>query len=464
MAPPPSDEQRFAAARALELAGRTEEARAAYLALLAVAPTHFGALTNLGALLHATGYRTAARTVYEQAVAHHPGRPSGQVNLANVLAVADEPERARAHYEAALRLEPELAEAHRGLANLLHDLGETEEAARHRDRAYRGRAITSLPYRGTGPGTPVLLLISAVGGNVPTRSLIDDRVFRVAALAAEYADPGALPPHALIFNAVGDADLAGPALAAAERVAAQSAAPLLNPPAAVRLTGRADIARRLAGIEGLRAPRIVLAQKARISGAGGAAWLAGAGIAPPLLLRSPGFHTGRHFVRVETAADLPAAAFGLPGSELFAIEPLDSRGADGNARKYRVMIVNGRLYPLHLAIARDWKVHYFTADMEASDAHRAEEAAFLADMRAVLGMRASAALDAVAARIGLDYGGIDFALSPAGEVLLFEANATMVINPPPPGPRWDYRRAPAERVLEAARRMIAERAGVPFPA
>jgi tetratricopeptide (TPR) repeat protein len=454
-----SDDERFAAAREHEKSGRIDEARAAYLALLAQSPTHFGALTNLGALLVETGYRSAARTVYEQAVAHHPSRASGHVNLANLLAEADEAVRARAHYETALGLEPDLADAHRGLANLLESLGETEAARRHRDRAYRGRPLTPLPYRGAGPGTPFLLLISAVGGNVPTRLLIDDRVFRVAALAADYADPDALPPHALIFNAVGDADLAAPALVAAERLVARSTVPIVNPPDAVRRTGRAETAQRLAGIDGLRAPKIVRAEKSLVANPD---WLASQGFAAPLLLRSPGFHTGRHFVRVETAAEVPEAASALPGRELLAIEPLDACGADGNARKYRVMIVDGRLYPLHLAISREWKVHYFTADMEASDAHRAEEARFLANMGSVLGPRACAALEAVAARLGLDYAGIDFALSPAGEVLLFEANATMVVNPPPAGATWDYRRAPIESVLNAVRRMLAQRAGVPL--
>jgi hypothetical protein len=60
--------------------------------------------------------------------------------------------------------------------------------------------------------------------------------------------------------------------------------------------------------------------------------------------------------------------------------------------------------------------------------------------------------------LGLDYGGIDFGLDAAGNVLLFEANATMVVNPPEPDPRWDYRRTPVERVLAAVRTMLATRA------
>jgi hypothetical protein len=87
-------------------------------------------------------------------------------------------------------------------------------------------------------------------------------------------------------------------------------------------------------------------------------------------------------------------------------------------------------------------------------AFRDEEAAFLDDMAAALGAKAVAALERVAGALGLDYAGMDFALDPDGRVLLFEANATMVINPPEPDPIWDYRRPAIERALAAARALI----------
>jgi hypothetical protein len=123
------------------------------------------------------------------------------------------------------------------------------------------------------------------------------------------------------------------------------------------------------------------------------------------------------------------------------------------------MMIDGDLYPLHLAISPDWKVHYFIAAMAGQAELRAEEAGFLADMKHVLGARAMAALRAVRDRLGLDYGGIDFALSESGEVLLFEANAAMAIVPPDADPRWDYRRPAIGQAVGAARRMFAARAG-----
>lgn len=174
----------------------------------------------------------------------------------------------------------------------------------------------------------------------------------------------------------------------------------------------------------------------------------------PLLLRAPGFHTGRHFLRVERQEDLAPAVTALPGEELLVIEYLDARGPDGMARKYRVMIIDDVAYPLHLAISADWKVHYFTADMAANAAYRAEEQRFVDDMPAVLGPRAMTALQGIGETLGLDYAGVDFALSADNSLLLFEANATMVINLPDCDPIWDYRRAPIERALAAVRQML----------
>jgi hypothetical protein len=109
---------------------------------------------------------------------------------------------------------------------------------------------------------------------------------------------------------------------------------------------------------------------------------------------------------------------------------------------------------LHLAISPNWKIHYFSADMADRPDHREEEAIFLGDMPSFLGEKAMAGLEAIRDRLGLDYGGIDFGLSPQGDILLFETNAAMVVQQPDPDPRWDYRRAAVERIHAAVRAML----------
>jgi aromatic-L-amino-acid/L-tryptophan decarboxylase len=460
---PDAVDLRFERAGLFAEMGRTLEARNAYLDLLARDPSYRLALNNLGTLLHATGYRTAARTAYSEAVARHPDDPMSQVNLGNVLYESSEFEAAREHYETALRFDPGHMEAHQGLAYVLAELGDEEGALWHRRKAFASRPVVALPYRGEGPPVSLLLLVSSVGGNIPTRYLLDDRVFQTFVIVPEFFDPKTpLPPHQVVFNAIGDADLAAPALAAAQAVVALTTAPVINLPSAVLATGRADHA-RLGSLPGVVMPVTVTLPRELLSSPEAAATVARHGFRFPLLVRTPGFHTGRHFLRVESLEALPGAVAELPGRELTVIEFLNARGADGKVRKYRVMMIDGQLYPLHVAISSHWKIHYFTAEMAERADHRAEDAEFLENMPGVLGPSAMAALAHIQATLGLDYAGIDFGLSDTGDLLLFEANATMVINPPEPGEQWAYRRPAVERIFAAVRRMLTARVAAISP-
>lgn len=440
-------------ARARVLAARAEDeaARQAYLEALRRDPTHFSALNELANLALSGGFRSAARTAYLQAVRHHPANKIAHVNLANLLRLEQAIDAARRHYEAALAIDPDMHEAHQGLGCVLDQLG-APGADWHRDKGYTGHALVTLPYRGTGTGIPVLLLVSARGGNIFTQHWLGDRRFSVTAIYVEYYVPGSrLPPHALIVNAIGDADRCGPGLERARQLTACSDAPVINAPERVLMTRRIDHARRFNGIDGVIVPAMRLLTPQAL--------LSAADLRFPLLLRRPGFHNGEYFARVEHRDGLAQAIGRLGGDELLLIDYLDARGADGMARKYRVMFIDGMLYPLHLAISTHWKVHYATSGMGDSAAFRAEERRLLEDMPAVLGPRAMAALARICAVLGLDYAGIDFALAADGSVMLFEVNATMIVLPPESDPVWDYRRAPIGAVLSAATHMILSRAG-----
>src|SRR5208283_1814246 len=159
-------------------------------------------------------------------------------------------------------------------------------------------------------------------------------------------------------------------------------------------------------------------------------YLSDIGFEFPFLIRRPGFHTGKYFFRIENEKDLYETIKNLPGEELMVIEYLGSGNACGNVRKYRVMFIDGEIYPMHAATSRDWKVHYFTADMKNNLKNREEDAEFLENMPGTLGLTAMGALRQIQQHLGLDYAGLDFGLNDHGELLLFEANATMVVNPP----------------------------------
>ena len=459
---PDSIALRFERACLLNEMGKNDEAKQAYLDVLTQCPAHAGALNNLGTLLYFTGYRTAARSAYTEAIRQHPDQPMAHVNLGNLFLETGELAAARERYEAALAIDAQFAEAHHGLGNLLAELGQEESAAEHQRLGHRHCRPTELPYRGESEPVSLLLLTSGRRGDVPIRHLLDDKIFRTFVVLPNVYDPHApLPEHQVVFNAIGDAELCKHALDRAVTLMDCTFAPVINAPAAVLGTSRAENARRLGNLPGVVAPLIANLSREVLAGADAAQTLARRGFEFPVLLRAPGFHNGKHFLLIENAAQLAVALAELPGDELTAIQFLDARAPDGYYRKYRVMMIGGRLYPLHLAISPSWKIHYVTADMADNAGHRAEEAKFLEDMPGVLGSRAMAALSEIQNVLGLDYAGIDFGLNFDGDVLLFEANATMTVLPPDRDQHWDYRRAAVQRVEDAVRRMLVDKAKCP---
>jgi hypothetical protein len=444
---PASTNLRFERACALEDLGWDDAAADAYRDLIEREPTHLGARTNLGVMLRDRGDLAAAHALLAPAVAAYPLSPLAHVNLAKTLAELGESDAAIAHFTRALQLDPAFFAAHHGLALVYEAAGDDARAADHFARAFAHRATWTLPFRGTGVPLRVLLLVSGRGGDLVAHPFLDDRTVETTMLVPEGMLVGApLPPHDVVFNGIGDADRCRAALERASVLIGASARATINDPGRVLGTGRAAIAERMASIDGVVAPRIERVARERID----------EGFIAPTIVRAPGYHAGRHCALVTDRDELAGVVATLPGAMLYRIAFIDTRGIDGRYRKYRLLFIDGRAYPVHLAIAHEWKVHYFSADMTDNAAHRAEEQRFLADPAAALGERAWAALAQIGERIGLDYAGVDFALGRDGNVVVFEANATMAVYPPEADPRWDYRRPAYDAVIAAVRAMIEE--------
>jgi Tfp pilus assembly protein PilF len=450
---------RFERARMLDSLGRQAEAKAAFTDVLRRDPMHFQALCDLGTLQFKMGDVRAARISFQTLADRHPQNSIAHANLGFMLLKNGELAAARSRYARAVELDPKSAEARKGLGLVLEMLGETEAAREQAASAFRDAPLTSTPYRGAGRAPTVLAIVSYTAGNVHLQHYVTPDHFGMHKIVAEYFDlTKPLPPHDVIFNAVGDADICGPALDAARAIVAKSAKPVINAPDAVAATTRAGNAARLRGLPAVVTPHVMTFDRATLAGPGAATALWDAGFAFPLLLRAPGFHTGQHFERVEHAGELPAIVARLPGEEVLALEFIDVRNDDGQVRKYRAMFIGEAIEPLHLAISRDWKVHYLSADMAENDANRAEDAAYLADLPGMLGERVMYALNAIRTALGLDYAGIDFGINADGDVVVFEANATMIVPVPKSDPRWNYRRPAVERIHTLTRKLIASRA------
>ncbi len=445
-------------ANALALSGSEqdhEQAKALFLHILTIMPDHLHAWVNLGILLFETGYTLAAITAFSAAINYHPQCATAHAYLGNVLLYRDELATAKEHFDVAITLDPGMTEAHRGLSSIYKRLGNDEKSTKHRHLGCRDHAVSILPaYTNTEP-IQLLVLASAHEGNIPWRLLIDRSMLHSTILLVEYFD-GPLPCHQLVFNAIGDADLCREALEKSIDLLRTSQVPVINSPEAVLNTRRIVNASRFTALPGVRSPRMHLIAKAVFYDKQEVL----SQYAYPFLLRSPGFHGGNHLARITNSNDLQSAFKELPGENLLLIEYLDSRSPDKLFRKYRIMFINGLLYPIHMAISTNWNVHYFSSEMDEKEAYRSEEASFLNDFKGHLGENVTTALMHISLALDLDYCGIDFGIDENSKLLLYEANPTMLINPPTHEKKWDYRREAASSALSAARNMFLERAAL----
>ena len=425
-----------------------------FLAALEKNPNDVAALDGLGMLAARTGRLDAALSALSRAAELAPRDAQIQIHLAHIYHDRCEWEAAQLQYARALYLAPDDELAHEGAAYTAMRLHDLDTAAKHRSRAFRNRALTSSTV--DSPAPTVLLLLSSYGGNVDTRPyLAAEHINVIKLIVQELHHISALPEFDYVFNGISDADNHGDSVLSLHALTLfleSCSKPILNHPDRVLQTTRANNAQRFASLPGVRSARIVTVQKS--GDATSLAFLISRCLAFPLLVRTPGYHTGQHFFRVTSMDELEAAIDALPGEELLAMEYIDTSDCHGIFRKYRVMAVGGRLYPAHLAISDTWKVHYMHSLTTTTNAFREEEQRFLEDPETAIGAPALRALEEISATMALDYAGIDFALDADGKVVCFEANATMVVALPGARAEDRERRAAAQEIHHAMKRLL----------
>lgn len=428
--------------------GQDEQAKWQYVRILSEHDRHPKALLGLGKIALGQGYRQAARSALLRLLEHDPNHEEA-LTLIGYLHLQDhELELAHQAFSSALSHQPDLFMALQGMAQTLTLLGKTQEVQSVLERAGQcGDAIRHWPHRGTGFAPKVILLLSLHQGNVPTQHFIHDRLFELMAIHVEsWPLDWPLPEADVVFNAIGDAELCSDALQRCIQIVDSIHGAVLNHPRNVLQTSRLLINRLAETIPDMIVPRLQSIENSIIEHRDQLQY--------PFLIRALGYHGGTFFERVDSLEQLKTVIESFPPLPLYQIELMPSRDQDGYYRKYRVLWIDGCMYPIHLAISTNWKVHYVHARMHESESCRQEEARFLGQMEQVLGRRAFCALQTLFQSLNLDYVGADFTLSPEGQVLLFECNPTMLIAVPPQDSIWDYRRESFQRAMDACHRLM----------
>jgi glutathione synthase/RimK-type ligase-like ATP-grasp enzyme len=269
------------------------------------------------------------------------------------------------------------------------------------------------------PGRGVIRGSSDLGRLFPHRDMIDRM------LVTPQQDHVDLSGYPVIVNMITEAEKNAKVLATVRSLLAGVPSRVINPPDAVLRTTRDQVAALLDGISGLAVPRTV-----RLTGRREAAaeTMRNGGIDGPVIVREVGTHTGISVVLHQSAEEAAAAL--KDGQDYIATEFRDFASADGVYRKYRMFFIGNRMVLRHMYASDHWNVH--SPDRGRFMAPRPE---IVAEERALIGKaepfgpKAQVVFREVRERMPLDFFGLDFGFTQGGDVVLFEANATMSFFP-----------------------------------
>jgi tetratricopeptide (TPR) repeat protein len=444
----------------------------------------------LGIVLRSLERLDGARAAFEQALAAGTAQPDIHKALATTLMALGQTEAAQARLERMLELriedaevlaylsllhqqqarlaeaaafahraleaDPDLRLAHRSLSAIYDAMGDAASAKRHRDQAFAGDNLVITPA--ARARSRVLILTTTGSGNTPDRNLIPVGQYTRLLWFIEYATEDQmtnLPPFDVVFNGIGDPDLAAPTAEAVNRFVDQCARRVLNDPRRVAMTARDQTRALLAGLQDVVTPQTVRLSPAADDGLSKAVL---DGFDGPVLLRPIGSHGGEGLQLLDGAGALPD----LGGADHYLTAFHDFRSADGLYRKYRMFFVDRRPYPYHLAISAHWMVHRQSSGMDEWPERIAEEARFLEDPEGAIGSKALRAVTAIGERIGLDFCGLDFSVLADGQVLVFEANAAMLVHPEAPDGPLAHKNPHIARIIAAfQQRLTPSNQGAP---
>lgn len=232
-------------------------------------------------------------------------------------------------------------------------------------------------------------------------------------------------PPAVIFNQIADPDTHRGALERCVELCDQVPTRVINHPQKVLQTSRDQVSQALQGIPGVIVPRTQRLQPRSPDEVFSRA--AAEGFQLPFITRVAGLHGGVSMVKVDSRNDITALhALPFDGRDFYLTEFIDYRSGDGLYRKTRVAMVDGVPLIRHHLIDSNWMVHASALTLMDQRPPLMDEAnGVLADFDRTLRPAMEDRLFEINRRLGLDYYGIDCHVNEQGDILIFEANASM---------------------------------------
>jgi len=362
---------------------------------------------------------------------------------------------------------PDDAHAYLDFSTVLQLKGQRELALAVQAQAIELQQWYSLPAQApeSGPGMRVLVVMGPgdLMSNTPIEFLVEqsDVALDLLYLTADGPFPEEVPEHDVLLVAVAESDANQPLLARLVPFLLDWPRPVVNRPEQIVHTSRDGLCNRLQDVPGVAMPRTARLDRAQLHALADGALTVDAllpGDDFPLIVRPLGSHAGHDLERMASAAELHAYLAKVGAERFYIARFVDYRNEDGQYRKYRIALIDGRPYICHFAVSSHWMIHYLNAGMDESAVKREEEARIMAHFDEQFARRHAQAFAAIDARMLMPYLGIDCAETRDGELLVFEADNAMIVHAMDAEEMYPYKRPAMQKVFAAFRAMLARAA------
>lgn len=421
---------------------------------VALEPASPEAWSNLGIALTALKRPAEALPAYDRALAGNPAHAKAWLNKGLTLLELGRAEEALQACDQALQLDARQADILHVRSLALNALGRTEEAQQVYRRSLEMKLAVAPVFMGERRATQkagILIVNHNPDLNGAFKSydqlhlhcsnfpgqlarLFPDEfhfTFVFEGVASREAARQRIPPPSLVLNncANGELILANSNLPDLKALMDGFGVPVVNHPTQVVQTTRDGTAKLLADIPGIRVPKIRRFSQIGKT-AGDLIREIEAEFAYPLITRNLIAQEGKGMVKMDSRDALASAlAAGLP-ENFMVTEFVDSRGKNGFFRKIRAAMVKDEIMVVRVDCDTHWKIFARKSDERVAfyqqHSHLLEEEKRIClNPEVELGRPVMQALQTIRDRIPLDVFGVDFDVDPAGQLVFYEANATM---------------------------------------
>ena len=359
---------------------------------------------------------------------------------------------------------PDDANAIMDLSTVLMLLGHRDSALATQMEALRLQPLYSV--EATLAPTIKLLALMTDGdlmANTPLAFLVENSDIALDLLYVGAGIPSLeeLPEHDVMFIAVGEADEKYTLLHDLQEIALTWPRPVINLPERITYLGRDKACALLQSRDGISMPTSIRIDRQTLAEIGRNERELGSvlkGDDFPIIVRPLGSHAGQGLRKVTSSSEITAYLEEIPSEEFYVARFIDYRSEDGQFRKYRIILIDGKPFISHMGISSHWMIHYLNAGMAESAEKRAEEKRFMENFDSTFAPRHSIAFQEIYDRLGLDYVGIDCGETQDGKLLIFEVDSDMIVHAMDPIDLYPYKQATMKKLFDAFRELLIKAA------